>query len=557
MLMNKRHETSGEVSAGSMPIIELIERFRSSDAQDLRDKLFALLAFSSDASQSPKLQPDYTVSEEDLARRIVEFAFPKCVIGPTPPAGNGVAFEVEGLLLGDIAVGSREWNYPIDSSTSKAPRAVWNQTVREIFKKDNGWEIMVEDERTLGYESAVLLLRGASRPSVVRLHESEVVVEMLATPEPTKVTGNVFRRTRSTGRPWLEALDAISKETDGWMKFKLTWNPFGPPHPSTIKRYIPTPNSIDVQQDAQIESLKENADNGSQDVHNCQTISFLWAAMHVDRAAIEAGTSRFTMTLHNAAYHGRVRTLKLLLDANANINSIHDGVGTPLHVAACRGHTHVIRALLDAGADAHVVNSGGFTALDLAMHGEHEAAIQLLMAAGALPTVYDRDQVPTLFKLLQYATVGDTDRAKQLLEAGVDPDLADEGVAGAVTALHCAAEMGRTGTVVALLEAGANVNSRLSNGETPLHGAAKNGHAEAVVALLEARADVNAQDGSGATPLDLGLSSRKLESSRIIAEAGGLTCTFGSRMVDSDDFFYVVVAPKQSRLRRRRHCTIL
>lgn len=44
-----------------------------------------------------------------------------------------------------------------------------------------------------------------------------------------------------------------------------------------------------------------------------------------------------------------------------------------------------------------------------------------------------------------------------------------------------------------LLESGANVDSRNSDGATPLYGAAQNGHVGVVRLLLFHRADVNAQ----------------------------------------------------------------
>eukprot|EP00731_Ephydatia_muelleri_P014725 Em0008g445a len=58
-------------------------------------------------------------------------------------------------------------------------------------------------------------------------------------------------------------------------------------------------------------------------------------------------------------------------------------------------------------------------------------------------------------------------------------------------------------TVVALLERGADINTRDKDGQTALHISSKNGHTDTVVALLERGADINARDQMHRTPLDL------------------------------------------------------
>lgn len=492
------------------------------------------LAFSSDASQAPELQPDYTIPEQTLARRIVQFALPSCVIDPPHlSAGTEVAFEIEGLLLGDVkregGLKDGPRHYSFHAGDSKAPMAVWNPKVCELFKKDDGWEILLEDERKLNNSSAVLLLRGASRPSVVRIHEGEVVVEMMATPEPTMGEKQWFDYNAADRvAAWPAALAGLSKATEGWMKFKLVWDPFGPPHPSAIKRYVPTPNDPTVQWDAYMESLKDNAENGDEIEHNCHIASMMWGMYMQDSEAIKAGTSKWTMTLHKAAYNGYYRTVKLLLDANADVNEIKDDIGTPLHLAAYRGHAKVVKALLDANADVTVTNSDGDTPLLLALMGMHAEAGELLFAAGAVPPMFD--SMPTESKLLHHAMCGRTDEVKSLLAAGIDPNFVESGeLAGSGTALHCAAEMGRPEIIAALLAAGARVDPRSDDGKTPLHLAAMNGHTEAVKALLAAGADVNSQTSMGATPLDVGLRGGRLDASRAICEAGGRTCLFGLR----------------------------
>lgn len=108
------------------------------------------------------------------------------------------------------------------------------------------------------------------------------------------------------------------------------------------------------------------------------------------------------------------------------------------------------------------------------------------------------------------------DLARLLLEAGADPNHADE---SGKTALHTAVVRGAAG-VGKLLEFGANPNASYILG-TPLHLAAQRGDAESVRLLLAAGADPNACRLHEATPLhlatahgELGLYSKGMEELR-------------------------------------------
>ncbi|WP_265024934.1 ankyrin repeat domain-containing protein [Wolbachia endosymbiont (group B) of Protocalliphora azurea] len=72
--------------------------------------------------------------------------------------------------------------------------------------------------------------------------------------------------------------------------------------------------------------------------------------------------------------------------------------------------------------------------------------------------------------------------------------------------------------VKALLEEGANVNAKNSNGSTPLHLAAEKGILNIVEKLVENKADVNAKDYNGYTPLIVALNRDKLEIARFLTE---------------------------------------
>ena len=76
---------------------------------------------------------------------------------------------------------------------------------------------------------------------------------------------------------------------------------------------------------------------------------------------------------------------------------------------------------------------------------------------------------------------------------------------------HLAVFGGGVEVVTALLEAGANLETRDESGNTPLHLAALGGTAEAVMALLGAGADPKVRNNSDELPFDYARDNEKLQ----------------------------------------------
>ena len=73
------------------------------------------------------------------------------------------------------------------------------------------------------------------------------------------------------------------------------------------------------------------------------------------------------------------------------------------------------------------------------------------------------------------------------------------------TPLHFAVASGNSELVTLLLEHGADVNAKTTNGWTPLHSAVERRDLEMARLLLDAKADPDAKDTSGRTPLALAM----------------------------------------------------
>jgi hypothetical protein len=58
-----------------------------------------------------------------------------------------------------------------------------------------------------------------------------------------------------------------------------------------------------------------------------------------------------------AAASGSVETVKVLLDHNADLNTMWNEKESPLMIAACRGHAKVVRCLIDRDADVNMVDA--------------------------------------------------------------------------------------------------------------------------------------------------------------------------------------------------------
>ncbi len=220
--------------------------------------------------------------------------------------------------------------------------------------------------------------------------------------------------------------------------------------------------------------------------------------------------------------------VKLLLDHGADVNAQGFGGTTALIMAVSAGRLECVDSLLGAKAKAnartilsalklavlmgdkatlrHLVDRTKPWRDDISSDEELAAimgwksdseVIQLLLAAGVNPNLTG-DLVPYGPLHAAAALTGSRELLKLLLDAGAPLEKKDS---QGYSPLHCAVEDGRTDNVRFLIERGANVAAPALDGRTPLHSAAQTGHVEILRLLIERGAAVNATERNGATAL--------------------------------------------------------
>jgi len=268
---------------------------------------------------------------------------------------------------------------------------------------------------------------------------------------------------------------------------------------------------------------------------------------------------RETTALMYAAAFGNVETVKILIDAGADVNA-HNSLGatallwggddmekvrllvehgadvnarskigrTALHRAAtCEGCSGIVRYLLSKGADPNAADNPGFASLTLAALAGDTESVKALLAAGADGKRIDRFG-SVLVDTMENCTIPAT---RAVIEKGADPN---GGVVNAgtvkfgpiqlvgltplmIASPYCGADAAQT-----LLGAGAKVNAVDVRGMTALMLAVSSeaSNPERVRALLKAGADVNAKSKIGETALDWALKFGDPEIIAILRGAG-------------------------------------
>ena len=210
-------------------------------------------------------------------------------------------------------------------------------------------------------------------------------------------------------------------------------------------------------------------------------------------------------------------TVKLLIEAGADLNLQSNGGETALIFASCFSNTtsteNTVKMLIDAGADLNIQANNGDTALIFACANigtsSTEKTVKMLIDAGADLNKQSNNGGTALTIACCFSnTTSSENTVKMLIDAGADLNIqANNGETALIFACCFSNRTSTENTVKMLINAGADLNKQSNNGETALIFACGNigtsSTEKTVIMLVEAGADLNKQLKTGETAYDI------------------------------------------------------
>ena len=198
-----------------------------------------------------------------------------------------------------------------------------------------------------------------------------------------------------------------------------------------------------------------------------------------------------------AVKYQQIKTVKLLLKNQANIEAIQKNGWNVLMIASVEGFKDFVRLLIIKGSNIEKREKVGGTALMIAALKGNNEIINLLSKFNA--SINSKCNFGG--SVLMYACQnGHSETVKLLLEKKVNKNTYDNFERNA---MHLASKNGHTEVIKLLLENGFDIDKRNINGKTALFFACENGYAETAEFLIKKGADKNSKNFQNTSILEV------------------------------------------------------
>ncbi|KAJ3108421.1 phosphate system positive regulatory protein pho81 [Phlyctochytrium planicorne] len=214
--------------------------------------------------------------------------------------------------------------------------------------------------------------------------------------------------------------------------------------------------------------------------------------------------------VHEAAIHGKLDVIRLLLDNGATITSTDMYGRTPLHYSAMYGRYDCTVFLISSGAKVDAVDLDDCSPLIQAVIGGHTECVEALLSRQTDPKANSGPD-----PLVLACEHGHRDIATLLLQKG--SRVAINSVQGGLSALHVTAREGHAELCSLLIQNGADFDFRDSfTGWTPIFYSASEGHIECVKVLIAAGCSIDLKDETDWLPWTYALYRGHIEVARLL-----------------------------------------
>jgi ankyrin repeat protein len=122
------------------------------------------------------------------------------------------------------------------------------------------------------------------------------------------------------------------------------------------------------------------------------------------KADLEARTSRGVTSLLIASEMGSLDCLQVLIESKADVQTAVDGGMTPAHNSARNGDHECLRLLIDVNANVNAISSHGYTPAMVACHDDRLACLQMLVDANADLSITTSEDLSCLCTAMEIPT---------------------------------------------------------------------------------------------------------------------------------------------------------